>query len=125
MEKEWGHLNYSAEEGIPVDYRNMIVEKNPIITDDLPMAFENHSVKYLDDQELINRYSKLNKSFEILKISPIHNKGAVLKIVISTYWVSYKKHRLQFAYSDWSDVEFRYDCAQSMFTIASVKLGGI
>ena len=40
------------------------------------MAFENHSVKYLDDQELINRYSKLNKSFEILKISPIHNKGA-------------------------------------------------
>jgi hypothetical protein len=73
----------------------------------------------------IGRYRKLNNSFEILKISPIRNEGAVLKIVVSTYWFSYKKHRLEFAYSDWSDVHFRYDCEQGAFVIASVELGGI
>jgi hypothetical protein len=126
MEKEWGHLGHSAlEEGIPTDYRRMIVQKDQIITDGLPTAFQNHSVEFLDDQELIGRYRKLNNSFEILKISPIRNEGAVLKIVVSTYWFSYKKHRLEFAYSDWSDVHFRYDCEQGAFVIASVELGGI
>jgi hypothetical protein len=126
MEREWGHLGHSTlEEGIPTDYRHMLVRKDPIITDELPTAFENHSIEYLDDQELIDRYRKLNNSFSVLKIAPIRNQGAVLKIVVSTYWFSYKKNQLQFAYSDWSDVEFRYDCEQRAFVITSVKLGGI
>jgi hypothetical protein len=126
MEKEWGHLGHEAlEEGVPTDYRHMIVQKDPIITDGLPTEFEKHSIEYLDDQELIDRYHKLNNSFEILKIGPIGNKGTVLKVVVSTYWFSYKKHRLQFAYSDWSTVEFRYDCAKGLFVITAVKLGGI
>lgn len=126
MEKEWGHLGHSAlEEGIPTDYRRMLVRKDPIITDGLPTAFENHSIEYLDDQELIDRYHKVNNSFLVLKIAPIRNQGTILKIVVSTYWFSYKKHRLQFAYSDWSDVEFRYDCDQGAYVINSLKLGGI
>jgi hypothetical protein len=126
MEREWGHLGHSAlEEGVPTDYRHMLVWKDPIITDGLPTSFENHSIEYLDDQELIDRYRKLNNSFLVLKIAPIRNQGSVLKIVISTYWFSYQKHRLQFAYSEWSDVEFRYDCKQGAFGITSVKLGGI
>ena len=126
MEKEWGHLGHGAlEEGIPTDYRHMIVQKNPIITEGLPTAFENHSIEYLDDQELVDHYRKLNNSFEILKIGPMRNEGTVLKIVISTYWFSYKKRRLLFGYSDWSDVEFRYDCEHDAFVINSVKLGGI
>jgi hypothetical protein len=126
MEKEWGHLGHGAlEEGIPTDYHRMIVLKDPIITDGLPTSFENHSIEYLDDQELIDHYRKLNNSFEILKIGPLRNEGSVLKIVISTYWFSYKKHRLLFGYSDWSDVEFRYECEHGAFVITSVKLGGI
>jgi hypothetical protein len=126
MEKEWGHLGHSAlDEGIPTDYRRMIVRKNPIITDGLPTGFENHSIQYLDDQELIVRHHKLNKSFAILSVAPIRNEGTVLKIVVSTEWFSYKRHRLEFAYSDWSDVEFRYDCEKGAFVITSVKLGGI
>jgi hypothetical protein len=126
MEREWGHLGRSAlEEGIPTDYRHMLVRKDPIITDGLPTVFENHSIEYLDDQELIDHYRKLNNSFLVLKIAPIRNQDNVLKIVVSTYWFTYKKRRLQFAYSDWSDVEFRYDCKQGAFAITSVKLGGI
>lgn len=125
MEKEWGHLGHAAFEGIPPDYRRMIVQKDPIITDGLPTAFENHSISYLDDQELVDRYHKLHNSFEILKIGPIRNEGTVLKIVVSTYWISYKKHRLGFSYSDWSEVEFHYNCEQGAFVVNSVKLGGI
>jgi hypothetical protein len=126
MEKEWGHLGHSAlDEGVPTDYRRMIVEKDQNITDELPTAFQDHSIEYLDDQELIGRYRKLKNSFEILRIGPMRNEGTVFKIVVSTYWVSYKKRRLEFAYSDWSDVQFRYDCEQGEFVITSVKLGGI
>lgn len=125
MEKEWGHLGPSAFEGIPPDYHRMIVQKDPSITDKLPTDFEGRSIEYLDNQQLIDRYRRLNRPFETLRVGPIRNEGAVLRIVVSTYWVSYKKHRLLFGYSDWSDVEFRYDCEHGTFVIASVKLGGI
>jgi len=125
MEKEWGHLGPSAFEGIPPDYHHMIVQKDPSITDKLPTDFEGHSIEYLDNQGLIDRYRRLNKTFETLRVGPIRNEGAVLRIVVSMYWFSYKKHRLLFGYSDWSDVKFRYDCEHRTFVIASVKLGGI
>jgi hypothetical protein len=44
---------------------------------------------------------------------------------VVVYWVGYKKHRLQFGLSDWSDVEFRYECEKQRFVTSSIKLGGI
>jgi len=74
MEKEWGHLGH-GEEGIPTDYRRMVVQKDPIITDGIPTAFEEHSIEYLDDQQLVDRYHKLNNSFETLKIGSHSQRG--------------------------------------------------
>jgi hypothetical protein len=125
MEKQWGHLRYGPEEGLTPDYRHMMVQKDPIITDKLPAAFENHTIEYLDDAGLISRYHQLDKSFMVLRIAPISNDGNTLKVTVSTYWFSYKKHRLLFGYSDWSEVEFRFDCKADGFVISSVKLGGI
>ena len=128
MEKEWGHLGHGAYEDkieIPTNYRHMIVRKDPVITDDLPTEFENHTIEFADDQELVDRYHKLNKSFAVLKVFPIRNQGNVLRIGVSVYWFSYKKRRLAFGVSDWSDVEFRYDCGQGTLVMSSVKLGGI
>jgi len=128
MEKEWGHLGHGAleeETRIPTDYRHMLVLKDPVITDDLPTMFKDHSIEFVDDQELIDRYRKLNKSFAVLRIDPIRNKDNALEVVISTDWFSYKENRLEFAYSDWSAVEFRYDCKRGAFVTSSVKLGGI
>ena len=128
MDKEWGHLGHSAlddEIRVPTDYRHMIVRKNSIITDDLPTTFENHSVEFLDDQELVERYRKLKKSFAVLELAPMRNHGGVLKVVVSTYWFDYKESRMEFGYSDWSSVVFRYDCGLGAFVIDSVKLGGI
>jgi hypothetical protein len=126
MEKDWGHIDDSTlGENMRTDYRHMIVEKDPLITEGLAAEFDNHSVEYLDNQALVERYKRLGKSYSTLVIRPIQNEGATLKIEVVVYWVSYKKHRLQLGLSDWSDVEFRYDCDKQQFVVSSVKLGGI
>ena len=126
MEKEYGHMNDSVPgESVRTNYRQMVVEKDPVITDALPTEFDGHAVEYLDDKGLIERFRNLGKSYAILRVRPIQNEGTALKISVVVYWVSYKKHRLQFGLSDWSDVEFRYECEKQQFVISSVKLGGI
>src|SRR5215467_533830 len=126
MEKDWGHIDDSVRgEEIRTDYRHMIVEKDSLITDGLPAEFDDHSVEYLDHEGLVARYRKLGKSYATLVIRPIQNEGAMLKVAVVVYWVSYKKHRLALGLSDWSNVEFRYDCDQQQFVVSSVKLGGI
>jgi hypothetical protein len=103
----------------------MIVISNPEITDRLPTQFEAHHVDYLDDQALIDRFKMLRKEFSVLEIHPIHADGPSLRIEVSVSWFSYRKGRLNFGMSDWSDVEFAFDCATRAYTISSVKLGGI
>jgi hypothetical protein len=126
MEKDEGHIDDSVHgERIRTDYRHMIVEKDPLITDGLPSEFDNHSVEYLDHDGLVARYRKLNKSYPTLVVRPIQNEGPMLKVAVVVYWVSYKEHRLQLGLSDWSNVEFRYDCGQQQFVVRSVKSGGI
>ena len=126
MEKDWGHIDDSVRgEEIRTDYRHMIVEKDSLITDGLPAEFDNHSVEYLDHEGLMARCRKLGKSYATVVIRPIKNEGPTLKVAVVVYGASYKKHRLQLGLSDWSDVEFRYDCDQQKFVVSSVKLGGI
>ena len=126
MEKDWGHIDDSVlGEQIRTDYRHMIVEKDPLITDGLPAEFDNHTVEYLDHERLAARYRKLGKSYASLVIRPIQNEGPTVKVAVDVYWIRYKKHRLELGLSDWSNIEFRYDCDQQQFVVSSVKLGGI
>lgn len=126
MENEYGPINDSVPgESVRTDYRHMTVEKDPLITEALPTAFDGHVVEYLDDAGLIERYRKLGESYAILRVGPMQADGDALKIAVVVYQVSYKKHRLQFGLSDWSDVEFRYDCEKQQYVINSVKLGGM
>jgi hypothetical protein len=126
MEKEYGHIDDTVlGERTRTDYRHMIVEQDPLITKGLPRAFENHFVEYLDSQALGERYKKSGKSYAALVIQPMQNEGKTLKIAVVVYWISYKKGNLQLGLSDWSNVEFHYDCDKQQFLIDSVKLGGI
>ena len=126
MEKEYGNIDDSVlGERMRTDYRHMVVEKDPLTTEGLPTEFENHFVEYLDNKALIERYDKLGKPYAVLAIHPMQNEGKTLKIGVVVYWVSYKKRRLQLGLSDWSNVEFQYDCDKQQFVISSVKLGGI
>ena len=89
MEKEWGHIKDNPGQS-QTDYGHTVVEKDTLITDALPTTFEGHVVEYLDDQAQIQRYNRLGESYAILKVQPIQNDGAALKINVLVYWISYR-----------------------------------
>ena len=126
MEKSWGHIDDSnGGSTIRRDYRHMLVEKDPEITDRLPSQLGDYRVQYLDKRAQIDRYKKLRKAFPILRIHPMQNEGARLEIEVSVSYFTHEKRRWLFAVSDWSDVEFHYDCEKQKFVVSAVKLGGI
>jgi hypothetical protein len=126
MEKSYGHMDESVSgTRIRTDYHHMLVEKDPGITDDLPAQFGEYRVEYLDTENQIARYKVLRKPFSILKVQPMKSEGARLKIQVTVYWVEYKKSKVDLALSDWSDVEFRFNCETERFVISNIKLGGI
>jgi len=110
---------------IRMDYHHMLVEKDPGITNDLPEQFGDYRVEYLDTENQIARYKGARKPFSILKVQPMKSEGARLKIQVTVYWVEYKKSKVYLALSDWSDVEFRFNCETERFVISNIKLGGI
>ena len=124
MAKDWGGINDASDHTIRTDYHRMIVEKDDV-TESLPDSLGEYRVEYLDEDELIARYRTLSKEFAVLRIHPITNDGVKLGIKIALYWFSYKKKTLTFALSDWSDVEFHYDCEKHTWMIDEVKLGGV
>jgi len=119
MQKQYGYQRDAP------DYHHMFVSADPLITSGLPTEHGDYYVEYLDQEGRIQRYRKLKKDFPILEIHPIKNKGAQLTITVSLSYFSYKRRQSMFAVSDWSDVEFRFDCDKQEFVISSVKLGGI
>jgi hypothetical protein len=70
-------------------------------------------------------HKKSGKSYAALVIQPIQNEGKTLKIVVVVYWISYKEGHLKLGLSDWTNVQFHYDCDKQQFIVSSVKLGGI
>jgi hypothetical protein len=126
MEKEYGQIDDSVMgERMRTDYRHVIVQGDLLITKGLPTEFDNHVIEYVDSDGLRERYRKLRKSYSVLVIRPMRNEGKALKVEVFVYWVSSEKGRLQLGLSDWSDVEFHYDCDKQQFVVGSVKLGGI
>jgi hypothetical protein len=126
MEKSWGHLDDSDNgNNTRRDYRHMLVEKDAVITNALPTQLGTFHVEFLDDQAQIGRYKQLHKKYSILKIRPIQNDGSRLKIEISVSYFGLRKGKPTYEVSDWSDVEFRYDCEKQRYLISSIKLGGI
>jgi hypothetical protein len=126
MEKSWGNIDDSdSGQRVRTDYRNVLVEKDAELTDRLPSQLGDHRVEYLDNQDLIARYKKLRKEFAVLRIHPAQNVGTELEIQVSVSWFRYRRGKIMFAVSDWSDVTFRYDCEKQAFAISAVKLGGI
>lgn len=131
MEKSWGNIDESCcissirNSRMRTDYRHLVVEKVDWITEGLPPSLGDHQLEYLDTQGLIDRFHKLRKEFKVLRIHPMRANGSSLNVQISVYWVHSKKKRVFYAYSEWSVVEFHYDCEKQEWVIANVKLGGI
>lgn len=126
MERTSGHIDDSkGRNAVRTDYRHMYVEKDPPITDRLPSNFGDYRVEFLDLKAQADLYKKVRKEFALLKIYPIQNLGPRLELTINVYYFSFRKHKWTYGLSDWSTVEFRFDCDKQKFVVSSVKLGGI
>jgi len=126
MDTEWEHLGVGdSTMQTRIDYHHMVVQKDPEITDKLPVKRGEYNVEYLDDREIFARRKDMIKDFATLKIFPIANNDNVLKIDVTVYWAGIKKGKHMYGLSDWSDVTFRYDCDKKEFVVSNVKLGGI
>jgi hypothetical protein len=125
MEKSWSRFDDSCcDNRIRTDYRHLIVEKDEI-TETLPKQFATHEIEYLDSHELSDRYQRLRKEFAVLRVHPLRYNGGRFKILIGVSWFKVKKGHLFYAFSDWSEVEFQYNCEKQNWEITNVKLGGI
>jgi len=92
MEKSWGHIDDSVGgTRIRTDYRHVLVEKDPEITDGLPEQQGEYRVEYLDNGGQTERYNKLRKQFAILRIRPIQSDGSLLKIQVSVSYLTHEK----------------------------------
>lgn len=125
MQKSWGYIDNGGGSRVRTNYDQLVAKQWPEITAKLPTQFGTHHVEYLDDGALINKYKTLGKEFSVLEIHPIQNAGPLLRVQVSVAWIKYKSGRLLFQLSDWSDVEFKYDCEKHAYIISNVKLGGI
>lgn len=124
MDKEWGRIDATPDNSIRTDYHHMIVKRSEM-TEKLPDRAGDYQVEFLDPRELVERYRKLHKGFAILVIHPITNAGAALTVNIGLFWFSHKKTQSKYAFSDWSDVEFHYDCGSQEWVVSKVQVGGI
>jgi hypothetical protein len=125
MEKSWGKIDNGDNTTKRTDYHHMVVVRNDALTDGLPSQFDDYQVEYFTPEQLTNRYKSLHKRFAVLEIHPMHSEGPRLKINVSVSYFTYRESKQMFAFSDWSDVEFRFDCEQQRYVISAVHLGGI
>jgi hypothetical protein len=126
MDKEYGHLGVGdSKTETAIDYRHMVVQKDPEITDKLPTKRGEYTVEYLENQEIFARRKNAKRDFATLKIFPMVNSANVLKINVTVYWAGIQKGKHMYGLSDWSVVTFRYDCDKKEFVVSNVKLGGI
>jgi hypothetical protein len=117
MNRDFGNLDLTYRgTRAPIDFQNMIVRKDPAITDGLNSQFGEYGVTYLDDTSLIGRWKKLRKEFAILVARPVDCPEGRLRITVHLSWVSYRRAQLQFGIDSWADIYFRFDAAnRNMF----------
>jgi hypothetical protein len=110
MNREWGEFDLTQRgTRAPSDFHNMIVLKNPTITDGLNSRFGEYRVTYLDDASLISQWKRLRKPFAILSVGPVNRSEGRLKITIALSWISYRRTRLFIGLDSWANVYFRFD----------------
>lgn len=126
MDNSWGRQQNSLDgRQLSAYYHNMPVRADFAITEGLPTQQGDYQVEFLDSAALIQRRQRLHKDFPILRLFPIHVEGHLLKIHVAENWVGLKGGQLTEAISDWSDVDFQFDCEKQVFVVVGVKLGGI
>jgi len=126
MDKEWGHIKDCHDTTrVQINYKNIVLDSDPELTDSIPTSHDNVQVELLDRQGLLERSKSLNKAIPVIRLHPIKNNKSKLLISLTLYWVSYKNSLLHYALSDWCTVTFSFDCRKNKYIVMKTELGGI
>jgi hypothetical protein len=126
MNREFGKLDLTYRGSrAPIDFQNMVVRKDPAITDGLSSQFGECRVTYLDDTSLVGQWKGLKKQFAILFVRPLDRPDGRLRITVHLVWISYRRAQLQFGIDSWANVYFRFDPANQTYVVADVELAGV
>lgn len=126
MEKRWGYINDESADHARRDYRNVLVEKNDVLTHNLPSSIGERRIRYLSSEELGVIQKKARKQIPVIRIFPANLRSEKLTIGFNVYHFSQKKkNHFYFALSDGATVIFKFDCEKNRFEVESVELWGI
>lgn len=116
---------YRALEKVLSNSTASVVEYDIHINSKFPKVINSSHIDYLYDSQLIEKYRKEKKKFQMIKMFPMVNKGNVIKVSFNYYWISYKKKRLEFALEGGTTVTFRFDCEKKEFVIDKTDSWGV
>ena len=127
IKKEFEEFNNVASHGRT--FLNRIVEYNLLLTEKLPTQFGDIRIEYLNDEALFERYKKTHQRLSVLRIFPMTNERAILKISLSHYFVSVPERKKRRNYI-WELeggclTEFKYDSPQGKFVLSKAELWGV
>jgi hypothetical protein len=113
-------------ESLERTFFNRIVEYDLLLTERLPTQFGDFKIEYLNAEGLSERYKKTRQRLSVLKMFPMQNEGAILKISLSHYFVSVPKRRnYVYELEGGCLTEFKYDSSQVKFVLLKVELWGV
>ncbi|HKO45891.1 MAG TPA: hypothetical protein VJU84_21620 [Pyrinomonadaceae bacterium] len=124
VKKEFEEYGYMESSGRT--FYNRIVEYDRLLTKNLPTQFGDFKIEYLNEEDLSERYKKTRKKLSVLRIFPMENDGAILKIDLPHLYVSVPKRRhYVYEMEGGCQTEFKYDSSQENFILSKVKLWGV
>ncbi len=126
MTKRWGHIDDgNGGARVRTNWKEPIVEAKAGFPKDLPERIGDVLVRYLDQNELIEQFKKLQKPFAFISINPMTTERERLVIRYGMSWFSFEKGIARYPTPDASVVFFKLDSARREYVVDEVRLVGL
>ena len=100
------------------------VEKDYLVTKDLPSRIKSHEIRYYDMTE-VKKYLKGKKGMTLVRIIPLRVKTNDFFVNVIPFSVSYKKKNFDFVNGGGLSVKFQFDQGTNGLIYKSAEMGGI
>lgn len=126
MTKQWGHIDDdNGGARVRTNWKEPIVEAKAGFPKDLPERIGDVRVRYLDQNELIELFKKLQKPFAFISINPMTTERERLVIRYGMSWFSLEKGIARYPTPDASVVFFKLDSARREYVVDEIRLVGL
>ena len=126
MTKRWGHIaDDNGGVRVRTNWKEPIVEAKADFPTDLPERIGDVRVRYLNQNELIERFKEVQKPFAFISINPMTTERERLVIRYGMSWFRFEKGIATYSTRDASIVFFKLDSARREYVVDQVRLVGL